>query len=326
MNYKFVLLTFFFCATFNTFINAQSSDKSLENDFNQMMTWFDGSFDNFQQVWKEEEDSIATELRHEHIHSIFRAVKMPQIGKRVFFVKQFMDGDTNNVYRQRVYHFFINKKEQAIQLDIYSFLSPEAEKKYGQAHHNPSVLENLTPKDFRNISGCAVYWKKEGDHFIGYMKEKACHFTSKRSGNEIYITDSLKLTQDEIWIRDEAFDQNGNYVFGNKAGIHHKLKRCRTFSGWMAVQKDDSEDYYVMRNISLHDQGQKVTLVDKDGTVTKYSIELSEVIYRTGIEVLKLAIYEEGKKKSLAYVWTNAEAKRIGINMRSMTAGFVVKE
>ncbi|MEN0050318.1 MAG: hypothetical protein AAF806_24855 [Bacteroidota bacterium] len=41
---------------------------------------------------------------------------------------------------------------------------------------------------------------------------------------------------------------------------------------------------------------------------------------------MKLAIYEERKDKAVAYVWTNPDAKRIGINMRSITADFAEKE
>ncbi len=306
---------------------TQETTTPLNEDLNLMMQWFEGEFDNFQQTWMEEEDSIALELRHEHIHSIFAKVDMPQIGKHTFFVKQYQDGDTSNIYRQRVYNFHINESEQAIQLDIYSFKTPEEEAKYRNADQQKELLNEMSISDFRNIEGCAVYWKKEGDHFIGYMKEKACHFTSKRSGKEIYITDSLRLSQDEIWIRDEAYDADGNYIFGNKAGIHHKLKRCRYFNGWIAVEKEPkSNDYYLMRNIRLHDQGHKIRLMDKDGAATPYFVELSEVKHRSGIEVLKLAVYEEGNKKSLCYVWTNVEAKRIGINMRTITSGFVLEE
>ncbi len=306
---------------------AQPSPTSLEEDLDLMMNWFGGEFDNFQQVWKEKEDEVVDSLRHEHLHSIFMPVEMPLLGQHTFFVKQYLHGDTSNIYRQRVYHFFANPTEAAIQLDIYSFKNSEEEQQYAQANHQPELLQKLSAKDFRQSPGCAVYWKKEGEHFVGYMKDRACHFPSRRSGKEIYVTDSLRLTSDQIWIRDEAYDAEGNYVFGHKGGIAHQLKRCRFFKGWMAVQKEpESEDYFVMRNIRLHDQGHKLQLIDVSGEATPFHVELSEVIYRSGIEVLKLAIYETGKKKSVAYVWTNIEAERIGINMRSITAGFSLAE
>lgn len=324
MIFKRILMTLCFVTLSYTSAFAQNSD--LETDLKEMMQWFEGEFDNFQQVWKEGEDKVDEALRHERIHSIFKKIKAPKLGNNVFFVKQFQNGDTTNIYRMRLYNFSINTTENAIQLDIYSFLNPEEEKKYAMANHNPSILENIDFDNLRGTSGCEVYWKKNDDHFVGYMKDKACHFTSRRSGKEIYITDTLKLTEDEIWIQDEAEDADGNYVFGNKAGIPHKLKKCRFFTGWIGVEKEvGSHNFYFMKNITLHDQGQKVTLIDdKDGTVTKYSIELSEVVYNSGIEVLKLAFYEEGKDKAPAYVWANPNAKQIGVNVRSMSAGFTL--
>lgn len=306
---------------------ASLSQFDFEENSAQFYEWFEGEFDNFQQVWTEEKDSVVDSLRHEHIHSIFKEVKFDKLDGRIFFVKQYIDGDTTDVYRQRIYNFFPNQEEQALQLNIYSFISPEQEKKYGIAHYQPEILNELKLEDLRTSGGCEVYWIKQGDEFIGYMKERACNFVSRRSGKRIFITDSLSLTSDQIWISDKAEDENGSYVFGHRGGVPHKLKKCRKFEGWMAVQKTNQEDaYYFMRNIKLHDQGKKVRLVDMDGTTTNYSVELSEVIYSGGLEVLKLAIYEYGKDKAVAYVWTNPDAKRIGINMRSITAGFTLVE
>ncbi len=316
------------CAVTLSVNGMHSQNDDLQSDLEEMMQWFEGEFDNFQQTWKENEDNVDPEIRHERIHSIFKKVDAPKLGNNVFYVKQFQNGDTTNIYRQRIYNFHINDVEQAIQLDIYSFLTPEDGEKYAMANHNPSILKDISVQNLRNTSGCEVYWKKNDDHFVGYMKDRTCHFTSTRSGKEIYITDTLKLTPDEIWIQDEAEDVDGNYIFGNKAGLPHKLKKCRFFKGWIAIEKaPKSDDYYFMKHITLHDQGQKVQLIDdKDGTKTKYSVELSEVIYASGIEVLKLAIYEEGKEKAPAYVWANPNAKQIGINIRTMSSGFTLVE
>ena len=117
------------------------------------------------------------------------------------------------------------------------------------------------------------------------MKEKACNFISKRSGKKIFVTDSLKLTPDQIWIRDEAYDENGGYVFGHKAKIHHKLMRCRTFKGWFAIRQDNGkegtkeEKYDFVGNLTLHDQGWRKRVIRPDGTPTPYTVELSQVVF-----------------------------------------------
>ena len=303
--------------------------QNLTTDLKEICTLFTGEFDNFQQVWQEIEDKTPDSLMHERIHSIFLPVKMPALGDNVFFVKQYMDGDTNNIYRMRVYNLSIDKTENAIRLDIYSFKEKADETRFKSANHTPSVLTDLKPENFTTMAGCGVFWKRENGIFIGSMKSKACNFISKRSNKKVFITDSLKLTANEIWIRDEAEDENGNYIFGHKGKIHHKLVRCRPFKGWISWRteegKDGKEDKSVfIGNLKLHDQGWKQRVVLPDGTVTPFTVELSQVIFEKRISVLKLAIYEEGKPKAMMYNWTNPEAERIGINLRWIQVGLTL--
>jgi CpeT/CpcT family (DUF1001) len=290
---------------------------SLQADMQEMLAMFEGEFDNFQQVYKEREDKVAEV--HEHIHSIFKRVKLPAFGDHVFYVIQYMDGDTAKVYRQRIYTFTEDKAEQAIRLDIYSFAVDSI---YYYANQHPEKLHGLTPQQMTNTAGCAVYWKKTDTRFWGYMKEKACSFVSRRSGKTIYITDSLLLTKDELWIRDEAQDAEGNYVFGHKGKIHHKLKRCHFYTGWILLQKAGFDNEYIQyRNQTWHDQGKRVRLISEDGKATKYEVELAAVVYGKDLEVLKIAIYEVGVSKAIAYAWATPGAKNIGINMRWIQAG-----
>jgi CpeT/CpcT family (DUF1001) len=318
------ILTLTFLAFYVT-IKAQN----LDADMKEMLTLFTGEYDNFQQVWQEKEDKTPDSLMHTHIHSIFLPVKIPAIGQNIFYVKQYTDGDTNKVYRMRIYSFSVDDQEKAIRLDIHTF---KDEKPYKNANLTPSVLEALKPENFTNTSGCGVYWKKDGKEkgvFRGYMKDKACNFVSTRSGKRIFINDNLRLSPESIWIADEATDENGGYVFGHKGKIPHKLTRCRPFKGWISWRteegKDGKEDKYAfIGNLKLHDHGWKTRVILPDGTVTPYTVELSQVVFEKRIPVMKLAIYEEGKTKAVTYNWTNPEAERIGVNLRWLQVGLTL--
>jgi hypothetical protein len=293
---------------------------NLKADMALMLQWFEGEFDNFQQVYKEKEDK-APEV-HEHIHSIFKRVLLPAFGNDVFYVLQYMDGDSAKIYRQRLYAFTENKTENAIQLDIYSFA---VDSLYYYAHVNTAKLSNLTPAQMTKTDGCEVFWKRDGEKFIGYMKEKACNFISKRSGKRIFITDSLLLNKDEIWIRDEAYDENGGYVFGHKGKVPHKLKRCRFYKGWMLLEKAGlKEEYHAARNFIWHDQGKRQRLYLEDGKPTKYEVELAAVVYGKDLEVLKIALYEVGVTKAIMYSWATPGSKNIGINLRWFQTGLTM--
>jgi CpeT/CpcT family (DUF1001) len=299
---------------------AQKATNTLAADMKTMLALFEGEFDNFQQVYKQKEDK-AKDV-HEHIHSVFRRIDFAQLGSNVFYVIQYMDGDTSKVYRQRMYNFTEDKKENAVRLDIYTF---KTDSLYYFSNLHPERLANISLADIKRVEGCQVYWKKDGEKFIGYMPPKQCHFVSKRSGKTIYATDSLMLSKDEIWIRDEAFDSVGNRIYGREDKVHHKLKRCRFYKGWILLEKAGLKDeYHSMRNLLWHDQGKRQRLYLEDGKASKYEIELAAVVYGKDLEVLKIAVYEVGVSKAIAYAWATPGAKNIGINMRWIQAGLTL--
>ncbi len=313
-----VLLITFVCVSGAT---AQNFKKELP----LMMQWFEGRFDNFAQTVEEKESKA--EFPHEQIHSIFHRVNLPNIGENVFYVQQYIDGNEAKVYRQRLYVFAPNKKEKAIELKIYTF--PD-EKAVLNAHLDQSKLNGLTLDKMDSPKGCEVYWRLKDDKFEGSMKPNACKVVSKRSGKTLIITDDLFLTKDEIWINDQAKDDQGNYVFGNKANIHHKLKKVRMFEGWTAVLKSGStemlgedapaDDWTGQRNLMIHDQGGMVKINEK------FSAQLAQLTHRNGTKVLTLKIIESASGKSAAYTWANTEAERIGINLRWIQVGFTLKK
>jgi hypothetical protein len=298
---------------------GQQNDKSnQENEMTLLKSWFTGEFNNYQQVHKEIEDSTSKALMHEHIHSIFEPVNLPWLGQHVFFVKQYFDNDPAKVYRQRVYSFAENKKENAIQLDIYSFKDKSLDSIFTNAHKEKSILNQLTNDQLTASPGCEVFWKKEKDHFIGYMKERACNFISKRSGKRIFITDSLVLNDEEIWIRDEAEDEDGNYVFGHKAKIPHKLKKVTYYTGWAASKKESATEMEAIRGLTFHNQGDRQKIVYNDGTDTGFEARLGQLIYGKDLEILQIAVFKNNEKVPLNYIWADADSKRIGINMKGL--------
>lgn len=320
-----IVLTLFFSLSARTSPVASQS-VALNNDLKLMMEWFAGEFDNYEQAYGEKESRAPHP--HEHIHSIFHRVNLPAFGAHVFYVKQYMDGDPTKIYRQRLYSFAPDIKENAIELRIYTF--PD-EKAVTNAHEDESRLAHLTPAQMGYYNGCEVYWKREGEKFLGYMKPNGCRVESRRSGRTLIITDDLVLTKDQIWIRDEAKDTQGNYVYGHKGGEHHKLRRCRFFEGWAALKigdtGDDQKDYIGFRGLRVHDQGQILPLVKADGEKTKYSIQLAHLTQQSSkVPVMVFKIFEEGQDKAVAYSWTEPGAVRIGINVRTIQSGLTLKK
>ena len=303
-------------------IAAPAAATSLEDDLELMMSWFAGEFDNHLQFLEEQEAENPPEQPHEWIHSIFHPVELPAFGEHVFYVEQFTDGDRSKIYRNRLYSFSIDRDKQAIQLDIMSFADAEA---VIGAHLDPSKLAGLGPDDVRTLPGCEVYWTREGDdRFIGSIPDGACRVESRRTGKTIIIDDDLVLTRDEIWIGDRAEDEDGNWVFGNKLGIPHKLKRSNNFSCWAVVRDGEDGGWgTVARGLTLHDQGGRASITTNDDPPRNLRLELEQRVYsgERSVDVLKIAVYEEGRDESLAYSWAAPDSSNVGMNLRWFQAG-----
>ncbi|MCP4925607.1 MAG: hypothetical protein GY916_06670 [Gammaproteobacteria bacterium] len=307
---------------------AAAGGEQAGSDLQRFLDWFPGEYDNYAQVWQQELDGAEHML--EHLHHIFASVSVPAVGDNIFFVQQYLDGDPKKVYRQRLYKIDLDDEEQAIRLTIFSFRD---EQKYLDAYLQPAILAGLSSGDLIARPGCEVYWTFVGDHFKGYMKERACNFVSERSGKKIFITDDLRLTKDEIWIRDEAFDADGNRIFGNVDGIHHKNRKVRYFTGWGGVKiagpgaAEDDDEWHFLPQFVIHNEGQIVPIVGKEGQLSGYSIQLAFLTYQnTSRPVLKLGLIDDKTGKTISYSWANPDAEMIGLNLRWAQVGLRLKQ
>ncbi len=299
----------------------------LDKDFSLFLDWFPGRYDNSLQTFWEPDLNVPEHHRHGRIHSIFREVNLPKFGDNVFYVEQYQDGNRSDIYRQRIYVFTTDKNEKAIRLTIHSPKNPE---KIQGAYKNLGLLKKLKPNDTIVREGCDVFWKRQSNQFIGYMKEGACRFTSKRSGEVIVITDDLVLTKNEIWIRDKAETADGKYVFGNKADIHHKLRKVRAFECWTSRLRgakhgdsgEGNDNWFFKTGGWIHDQGGELRLTGGEDFPNDTRLILRRMEWPTGSSRSSLVLYayEGDTDRATSYSWTEYDSERIGLNLRWLQA------
>lgn len=302
-----------------------STPAQLDADLDQMLAWFTGRFDSFAQAREDEENEV--EEPHGRIHSIFAPVDLPAIGEHVFYVEQYSDGDPTKIYRQRLYRFEINAEHGDVELVIFALPDPAAAV---GAHQDPAKLAGLTIDNLKAYPGCEVHWTRHGrdtadDRFEGIVPKGACVVTSSRSGRTLIIMDDLRLDAEGIWIQDRAVDPDGEWVYGHRGGIPHKLKRVHWYDCWAAAPKGEGPDaeWDLWRPIALHNQGGRYAMTPSAGGEARYTAELFQATYQgeRSVEVLELAIREAGKVRSIAYAWADPSSPRVGINLRYLQIG-----
>ena len=305
---------------------AQAQNGVLDRDFKTMMEWFPGRYDNQEQVYFQNQLNVPEDERHERIHHIFFPVALDAFPGETFYVQQYQNDDPDDIYRQRVYSFEPDYEENAIRLTIYTPKDPDA---LIDAHLDPSKLDGLTMEDVVARPGCEVFWKREAAQFVGYMKEDACSFESSRSGKRIIINDDLHLSQDELWISDRAVDEDGAYVFGNKAGVPHKNRKAREFDCWVSVKKRRGDNEWSFDSgLKVHDQGGWAWVETDERRPQRVGIKMRNVVWPEGRNRNSLVLYalRDGETSAASYAWTAPDGDRIAMNLRWMQASCTLSD
>ena len=201
-----------FSACQHSFERGQlGSTRSLEDEMNELLSWFPGEYDNSDQVQNERALDVPDSLQHRHTHHLFQPVSITGITGQLLYAQQYQHYDPKDIYRQRIYSFSIDLAEEAIRLTIYTPNDPDA---LVDLHVRPDLQNKLRQSDFYLKPGCEVYWKKRGDEFYGYLKENACSYFSDRFGKRVFLNETLILRKNALILDDRAVDEDGNLVFG----------------------------------------------------------------------------------------------------------------
>ena len=97
----------------------------LEQDLAEMLVWFPGVYDNYEQIEAERLADLPAALRHRHLNHTFFPVEISGIPGRQLYAQQYQHHDPANLYRQRIYSFEPDPTEGAVRLTIYTPNSPE---------------------------------------------------------------------------------------------------------------------------------------------------------------------------------------------------------
>ncbi len=298
----------------------------------RLTSWLAGEWNNHEQVWAQKaavQPGKAVTDPIPHTHHLFVPVAMPQLGSQVFYVQQAAADRLDQPYRQRLYRFS-ETGENEVKLEIFGL--PE-EATWRDAQLTPERFTRLDPAQLKTFPGCEVLWRYRAEEasFEGGMKPDACIIQSARLGKKIIINDRLRLTENALWINDQAKDEAGQHVFGSRSDTPVKARKVRYYTGWVAINRGGKDapretPFSLRRDLLLHSEGKRLVLKLDDGSDTPYDLELAQLTYqRTTVPILKLALIDRASGKSLAYTWASTDSDRLGFNLGWAQVGLTRK-
>lgn len=303
---------------------ANEPDDPSARDLQRIVGWFGGIWDNSEQIWFETEGraQVPVPERHERVHATHRRVDLPSIGRYVFYVEEYRDDDPAKVFRQRLV-VFESAREQGVRMRLGLFRDAAA---VLGAASDPARLAGLHPEALIWLPGCEVYWRAEGDQYVGGMRPKACTFGEGRE--QRWSQHDLLLSATKYWRVDRSFNvRDGKLAVGHPGGVPHKLDRARLFEcevrlfggNYLAGQGASPSDR-ILTGQRLHSQGGTLH-VENPADGARWQIRLRDKeypYYERWSDFMFLSVRRAGEP-SIALSLHDRDARFLGVNVGWMS-------
>ena len=287
-------------------------------DWQKFLAWFAGEYDNHEQVWRQRENGAQETVPHRQ--QMLRKVSMPAIGPRVYLaelqpVQQ--DMQQGQVQHRLLYALQPESASRRIRAVAYAFDG-------GQPL--PAEPQGISRQALKAVPDCDVLWQSAGDAFSGTVAgEEGCPMPSVRSAGTVCVRARLRLNAEGLHTWSRPCGEAG-------AEVLHAGRRLRYYQGWMAIQRQrlgleaPEDDWLFIPEFRIHSEGQTVPLRFEDGRPTGYAVQLAQLTYRrTSQPILKFGLLNQDGD-TITYTWSDAGARRIGMNLRWFQAGLSAEE
>lgn len=306
------------CANIASTALADTESDPNARDLLILTDWFEGEFDNEEQLWFERDPRSNTpeDDRHQRVHTIHKRMDADQFGEHVFYVEEYSDHDPTNVFRIRIVIFSSDPELGKIRMQQGFFRDVEGVK---GAHTDPEKFTSLTPDDVFFLDTCDVYWTRVADQFEGRMNEKTCVFGE--GDKRRYSVHNLTLSDRKYWREDLTYlVADDSYYSGTKPGHPTKLRKVDQFLCMMSFRSEDGVQE--VHDVPVHSQGGTAEVIrESDGQSFTMMIRQKEYpFYSVRPDFMFFSVRETGEFRSVAYAVTDTDARVVGINSSGIAA------
>jgi CpeT/CpcT family (DUF1001) len=192
---------------------ASKSDAGIR----QIEGWLPGHYDNRAQV--------ATDEKHGgYVHTAVSAVVVRidslMVGDHVYYLQESSTDDPQKMLGQYIISFE-SVKDKIVEA-VWTFSDA---KHWRGADETPELLTAMQPADLKLLTGCSLEWKKVEDHFTATNDPKLCHSTPISVPAAVSAHWRIELMADQLAISEQAYDSDGDLVFGTADDSYIRLRK-----------------------------------------------------------------------------------------------------
>lgn len=281
-------------------------------DVAQLAGFLTGEWNNNEQVWQQRIDvadpKVATKpVLSEHLHHVVFPLEGSALGPRVLFVQPASGDDPASLRAPYV----LRLSPDAAGAVRVERLALRDSTRWSGAHRRADTAAALTAAELSAEGSCTLVAR-----FDPARAEWAGGSGSSNTSSAAACAAMPTLSASaERW------------TAGATAS-----RKVRYYTGWVWFRNagpgssaDDKDTSFTARFL-LHNEGQKMTVLRKDGSESPWALELAVLTYQnTRKPILKLALLDRATGKSISYTWTDTDGRTLGINLGWFQAGMTLK-
>ncbi len=298
------------CGTFLP-ASADDAENPLTRDLLIFSDWFEGDFDNEEQLWFHAR-SRSEDEKPVRLHTSHKRVSLPAFGEHVFYVEEYKDNNPDDVIRQRLVTIESDLERSALRMKQGFFRNAAAVR---GGHLNPSQLSGLSLADVVFLDACDVFIRRIADQFEGSMDEKACVFGD--GDEQRYSVHNITLSSTKFWRDDSTYLLSDDSFFrGTKPGKPSKLRRARTYICDVYFYGQTRADQQIVEDLKIHSQGGVGLAVrETDGQPFELLLRQKEYpYYDTRPDFIYYSVRKAGQRRSEAYGVADYNSRQFGLN------------
>ncbi len=245
---------------------ATNSKAELEQVMLDLLAWLPGEYSSEPQLDMERRLGTPPDGPHEHRYHIFARIDAPQIGEHVIYGQLHAGGPDGPIIPGTQIAYIVELDEDNMTVNVNGRRIANAED-FENLHLYPVRGREIT-LDPETGGNCDFRWRRHASQITGYLRNKdeteqatdgQCTMVSKVSGLQMTWDAEWILNEEELWIYDNGYLEDGQLFIGREDKTHARRSRVHRYQCGIATDGANT-------SITLGDGGVAVS-TDSLGTL-----------------------------------------------------------
>jgi hypothetical protein len=206
------------------------------------------------------------------------------------------------------------------QTDINGKLPPRAFVWQFGANENGRLLMEFAPQINGEIGrACRLELLPSGNAINGSTQAEQCLIPNQEN-LQLGLMKEYLLAPGKIEIGERLVDLQQQSAVG--ADTRLLFRRERIYNGWAGRKLDGDSEWQLAQPFRLHNQGDRIGLIDQLDRPLGYHLQLMQLRYREDQpEILRLALIDSNSNEQVAFAFTDSNASQIGLHLGWLQVG-----